>query len=115
MSEEIEIGKKIKEYFECTKHKIKYVGNFGACGMCSQEMFDDITDLKKENKRLKKTKEATDWINWAGGDCPVDSCVKVEVFFRDGDSEKKGAYNYRWDYWNTDGDIVKYKIIKDNK
>lgn len=57
------------------------------------------------------TADADGWIDWAGGECPVDSCAAVDVIFR----SKKTAAAYqadrwRWDHNGTDSDIIAYRL-----
>lgn len=61
-----------------------------------------------------------EWIDWAGGECPVPPETIVEVKFRDGD--ETGPYNARlwgvhgklsnWDHAGEDYDIIAYRIVK---
>jgi hypothetical protein len=54
------------------------------------------------------------WIEWKGGDCPVDGGVKVAFVTRRG-AECVGsgvrAMNLRWSHLQRDDDIVKYRVI----
>lgn len=64
----------------------------------------------------------TDWIEWAGGECPVAPTTKVQVRMRDGATEKVENAAY-WcavlldrDYWvnepsDHNNDIVAYRIV----
>ncbi len=54
------------------------------------------------------------WINWGGGECPVEGGVLVEVKYR---NEKnyhiKGvnrAWEWSWEHHGTDGDIIAYRL-----
>ena len=53
------------------------------------------------------------WIEWKGGECPVDYETLVEVKFADGLTGQGVAGNLRWN-WIFDGvnggDIVAYRI-----
>lgn len=51
------------------------------------------------------------WIDWAGGECPVDRELPVAVKFRDGDSEEgHQAGSYRWNHRDGNGDILAYRL-----
>lgn len=55
------------------------------------------------------------WIQWAGGDCPVDSDAIVEVKYR---SPNQYQYNndragdFTWSHDGIDGDIIAYRLHK---
>lgn len=58
-----------------------------------------------------------EWIEWIGGDCPVDPGVKVNVKFRRGHSaDNLEAGYWRWDHSpSTDrrsrpNDIIAYRV-----
>jgi hypothetical protein len=61
------------------------------------------------------------WIEWFGGDCPVDAHMRVQVMFRsDPDlayaeeiSRPQGtlAYLYRWSVTGGAGDIIAYRAV----
>lgn len=51
------------------------------------------------------------WIDWAGGDCPVESCAVVDVMFRyleNSATDHAGAW--RWNHNGTDSDIIAYRL-----
>lgn len=58
------------------------------------------------------------WIDWAGGECPVLDCVRVDVKFRDGDiAENHDPAGWIWKHactnpWNERGgrDIIAYRV-----
>lgn len=56
------------------------------------------------------------WIDWAGGECPVDHMQAVEVRYRDGTIKPAApAFHYLWtngygDCKTTDADIVAYRL-----
>ena len=55
-------------------------------------------------------------IKWEGGECPVPPNTRVEVKFRDGDSQSGHpayAYVYSWRHDGDDADIVEYRIVID--
>jgi hypothetical protein len=58
-----------------------------------------------------------EWLDWAGGECPVyDPCnTVVQVRLRDGDCNKYEAMGYRWDHdpdpEHSPRDIIAYRIV----
>jgi dihydrofolate reductase (trimethoprim resistance protein) len=57
------------------------------------------------------------WIDWAGGECPVLDCVRVDVRFRDGRVEENNSpKTWRWHHVPhpsraaPEGDIVAYRV-----
>lgn len=68
-----------------------------------------------------------EWIEWAGGECPVGHDVEVEVRFRDGEefvgnmSCRAGDYtpsgpstprNNNWMHDGSDCDITAYRVVQ---
>lgn len=60
---------------------------------------------------------AGDWIEWNGGECPVEKGVDVEVRFRDETSESHKSEYFRWGhhsmtfYGNSSRDIIAYRVV----
>lgn len=60
-----------------------------------------------------ETSEASGWIPWNGGECPVDDEVRVSVRFRDSsdyDEWPVKAGTLRWSNLGNAADIVAYKV-----
>ena len=55
----------------------------------------------------------SDWIEWVGGECPVDGDTIVEVKLKDGRVGVDEAGKLAWSLTNTPRDIFKYRIIKE--
>jgi len=53
-----------------------------------------------------------DWIEWNGGECPVDSYTPVQVRFKSGGWDTVLAERYDWDHAGCDSDIIAYRIHK---
>jgi hypothetical protein len=52
------------------------------------------------------------WIDWPGGDCPVDRNVTVQVQYRAEDFGDTGnAGFFRWNHSDKASDIIAYKIV----
>lgn len=61
-----------------------------------------------------------EWIDWAGGECPVEPKTVVRPQLRAdtrdpayvGDDWDYPAREWRWSHDGSPGDIVRYKVIK---
>jgi hypothetical protein len=58
---------------------------------------------------------STDWIEWAGGEMPVDSAQAVTVRLRHGKSSVlwplMHAPSLSWVHTGGDGDIIAYRVV----
>lgn len=62
---------------------------------------------------LKAAKSKSEgWVDWKGGNCPVQPSKMVEVKFRDGLRERKLAGFWDWADCGCPYDIVAYRLIK---
>ena len=55
----------------------------------------------------------SEWIEWSGGDCPVEDDALVETKGRNGDIDTNVASFWCWDhapYW-PESDIIAYRIV----
>lgn len=50
------------------------------------------------------------WIEWAGGECPIDGAAFVEYKMRNGEVGKEFAHLLRWDHRGYLGDILAYRL-----
>lgn len=58
------------------------------------------------------------WVEWKGGDCPVPDDAMVTVELRDGSiiglpDDMRPAWSYYWSHNGGGGDIIAYKVIRD--
>lgn len=62
--------------------------------------------------KLPARPDAEGWIEWAGGQCPVDAGTLVDLKFKSGvaSSRRPPAGNFRWEHVNSGGDIVAYRV-----
>lgn len=52
------------------------------------------------------------WIEWHGGDIPVESDTPVEIRFPDGNTQSRShAGNVRWAHWGDNGDVTAYRVV----
>ncbi|MAF05937.1 MULTISPECIES: hypothetical protein [unclassified Herbaspirillum] len=60
----------------------------------------------------------SEWIEWKGGECPVDGETIVQVGFRDG-IEMQGERADFWDWSHARrrsfADIVAYRVVKEKE
>jgi hypothetical protein len=53
------------------------------------------------------------WIEWSGGECPVDDCVVVLFEMRSGEIDLCAIpLTIRWSHVGANGDILRYTIIE---
>lgn len=56
-------------------------------------------------------KKVDGWIAWAGGECPVDVRLFVDVMFRYQETAATDmAGCWRWNHTGTDSDIIAYRL-----
>jgi len=53
-----------------------------------------------------------EWIEWGGGECPVDPTLRVQAVLCDGSLSSNTAGNFEWNHSDDDGDIVRYRVVK---
>jgi hypothetical protein len=64
-----------------------------------------------------------DWIEWNGGECPVEPDACVDIRFRDGivtqrtcagswDDDNPAWSNWQHDQGTSDDDIIAYRVVK---
>lgn len=56
------------------------------------------------------------WIEWGGGNCPVEKGTLIDVKHRDGEIYQNkpamGENNSRWSHFGSHGDIIAYRLHK---
>jgi hypothetical protein len=71
-------------------------------------------ELRKAQRLAKEPAQTENdgWIDWPGGDCPVDRNVTVQVQYRADDFGDTGnACSFRWNHSGKASDIIAYKIV----
>jgi hypothetical protein len=63
--------------------------------------------------------ESDGWIDWAGGECPVDEHQVVRAKLRDGGMSRGRAGDYAWfhdgpEHWQGNCDIVAYRVEEED-
>lgn len=71
------------------------------------------SSLPKYIKLSTDTENTQDWIEWNGGDCPVNADDIVRVQLRNDTEHTTKAGTWVWRHASGSGDIVKYKVIKE--
>lgn len=53
-----------------------------------------------------------EWIQWNGGDCPVEPETMVEIMMIDGECwDDEPAGNYNWNIVDEIGEIIAYRVL----
>ena len=63
---------------------------------------------------IRDVPDADGWIQWTGGECPVDPESEVEIRLRDGDVNKGKAGVWFWlhDMCHADRNIIAYRLAQ---
>ena len=98
------VGKKPDFYTECATD-VDLVWRKTVTPHVSREQYEAALAAKNEG-----------WIEWAGGECPIQEGVLVKVKYRnEKDYHIKGtncAGRWSWEHYGTDGDIIAYRLHK---
>jgi len=71
---------------------------------------EDKSELCGANESLVNLDKSPEWIEWEGGECPVDGDIEVVVKLRDGREDILKAVNLRWDHFSVKPyDIIAYR------
>ena len=97
---------------------IKYVSRWRSKGgIADLEKAKHYIDLliELENKSNQSDGESNNegWIEWHGGECPVDGHVMVEIIMRDLEHGKCVAGALVWEHEDHPSDIILYQVVKD--
>lgn len=85
---------------------------------CDDWLSDVVTKQQYALAASKAVVGHNGWIQWAGGECPVDSEVIVEVKFRDPNRCKFNsliAGDFDWSHDGSNGDIIAYRLQQPTK
>lgn len=80
-------------------------------------MFVEIAESEKSEGQAPPASGDDGWIPWSGGECPVDGETRVIVQLRyefcpDETSRPTPASSWSWDWMESDGDIIVYKVVE---
>ena len=56
-------------------------------------------------------RDADGWIEWNGGECPVEDNAVIDIRFRDGNEERGVDADWDWEH-SGGGDIIAYRLHK---
>ena len=56
-------------------------------------------------------RDADGWIEWKGGECPVEDDAVIDIRFRDGNEERGVHADWDWEH-SGGGDIIAYRLHK---
>lgn len=65
----------------------------------------------RQQLEAENPKQDDGWIEWGGGDCPVDIDKRVEVRFVDGFSAEYRAGRLDWEVRGVGGAINAYRVV----
>lgn len=77
-----------------------------------------ITDVVTKQQYEAALEASKGWIEWNGGDCPVDSDAIVEVKYRKPNPHQYNndrAGDFTWSHDGFDGDIIAYRLQQPTK
>lgn len=84
-------------------------GNFEAF---AQDSYLQAQAMMEERKKHVKEAEDDGWIEWGGGNCPVDGDVKVEIITMMGEQFIDDAIEFNWHHAPDCEPIIKYRVLK---
>ena len=74
----------------------------------------DTAIITREQYEAALAAKSEGWIEWGGGECPVEKGVRVDVKYRDGDiyqnKPARGDRNIRWSHIGSRNDIIAYRL-----
>ena len=84
--------------------------------MLADELNVDASKIGQWAKSMEAPEPAAQdddgYIRWKGGYLPVaDSCI-VSVKFKNGENDQRRSSSLLWKHYDSDYDIVAYKVIK---
>jgi hypothetical protein len=69
-------------------------------------------DAMLEARKVGMDESNDGWIEWKGGECPVEADVNVELKLRSGAIVLGIADHFTWKDHGRDYDIISYRIVK---
>ena len=106
-------GDEQAEFFAAVGRLAASWPNSGWCG----QSYDIIKHLGPTGRATIATlaahldPEPSEWIDWAGGKCPVLDCVRVDVRFRNGrQADNHDPVGWNWRHNDFPSDIIAYRL-----
>lgn len=84
------------------------------CGIDGLPLADDSSKSIVTRYQYEAALAASEgWVEWGGGECPVEEGTLVDVRFRDGDDDRNiEAIDLLWNHENWSADIIAYRLHK---
>lgn len=101
----------------CLTDKVQVENVYEVAAIAAYEQADAMMSVREKNMYAGKGAAgqlvSRAWVDWSGGECPVDGTVLVDVRCADG-SRDKGirAGELVWAHHDTWADIVAYRISR---
>lgn len=97
---------------------IKYVSRWRSKGGIAdlekaKHYIELLIELESKSNQSSVESNSDGWIEWHGGECPVDENIMVEIVMRDLEHGKSIAGYFSWDHSKSCGDIIAYRVVKD--
>lgn len=70
----------------------------------------DIDGVLRLIQGVQGVGRVPEWIDWAGGACPVSPDTRLEVEFRNGGVSRMSACYLDWEHQGRASDIVRYRV-----
>lgn len=72
------------------------------------------TKMKQKNYYycLDHLMDSNPWIEWKGGECPVDGDVEVQVECWSNKKQTRSARDFRWSKSEDTDDIIAYRVVQ---
>lgn len=107
--------------FLCSNDTLYFVNKDGDCPSewrisMKYDVEDRWVEVTREQYEAALAAKNDGWIDWGGGDCPVDSREMVDVIFGHGGRMSANiAECWRWSHDGTDSDIIAYRLHQTTK
>ena len=71
--------------------------------------------LEQQEKQAEQQVDTDGWIEWKGGECPVDGGVMVETIWSDGDIISNRARKLGWHHSQREVNIISYRVVEQER
>lgn len=106
----------------CAHKEMKAIQNWHQTILSREEYYQaypevtkqDVVDLAEAINLIdggdNQKADSDGWIEWKGGDCPVDDCLIVEVEYNGGGVASAAAKSFSWAHEWEYSNIIKYRL-----
>lgn len=107
--------------FLCSKNTLSFANENGGCPsawrfIVNCDVEDRCIEVTREQYEAALAAKNDGWIEWGGGNCPVEKGMLIDVKHRDGEIYQNkpamGDNNTRWSHTGSRGDIIAYRLHK---